>query len=218
MRVNWIVKEGHEKLVVIALGWGASPEVINNQIYDDNYDVVAFYDYNALDVNVLEIVEGYKEVSLLAWSFGVWASDNLFRDFKFTRAVAVGGTPKPIDRKYGIHPRIFDVTLKAVLTEGVVKFIVRMCGKYLKEYLKHFSLRDLEDCRRELEVLNKMGRETYTPKIEWDEMVGFGKDLIFPHKSIQNYCADFGFKYSCVESSPHYPFYDKEFIRCKIKS
>lgn len=217
MRVDWIKKDGKRDLLVIALGWGASKEVIANQVYDDSYDVVTFCDYKQFDVDVQQVIAGYENLYLFSWSFGVWASEQLFANVNFVRAIAAGGTPRPIDRKYGIDPRVFDLTLKGIMTEGVAQFVIRMSGKHLKKYLNNFSVRSLQDCQEELSILNKVGRVEYTPTIKWSEMLGLELDLIFPARSIKNYCLDFNIKYTLVKGLPHYMFTEEDFIKCRIK-
>lgn len=217
MQVDWIKKGESDKLIVMALGWGASVDVVVNLNFD-GYDVVALCDYKKLDVNVKSLLEGYSEVNLIAWSFGVWASEQLLGEVAFNKAIALGGTPKPIDRRFGIAPRIFDLTLIGIQNDGVAQFVVRMCGRHLKKYLGNFSKRSLDDCKEELTILDKVGRVEYVPKVRWSCFVGMGADLVFPCSSVRNYASENGFKFELLEGVPHYPFYNDDFVLWAIKS
>ena len=218
MHNHWLInKDENSKLLVIALGWGASPEVLGNQIMPDGYDILCLYDYKNLHHETLWTNE-YNNISLIAWSFGVWAAEQLFPNIQFTQAVAITGTPFPINREFGIDPRIFSITLQSIQAEAIVEFVVRMCGKQLRTYNKYHSRRTTADIQEELEILNENGRVNYSPKIEWTEFIAAEKDKIFPATSVENYAKSKGVKSRVIEGAPHYVFYDENLIKCTIKA
>lgn len=219
MQVNWLVKKNNPHLLIIALGWGASTEVVGNQILPNNTDVVTLRDYSDLRFDAVDLpLENYSEKSLVAWSFGVWASEQLFANQSFTTAIALCGTPYPISRDYGIDPRVFALTLHAVLNDGVVKFVARMCGKHLREYLQNHSTRALSDIQEELQILNDVAVKPYTPSIRWTGAIIAEKDIIFPVKSVVNYWKSTTTPIIYLPETPHYPFYTNDFLICTIKS
>lgn len=216
MQKTWLKKEGQTKLLVVALGWGASPEVIQSQHFSD-YDVVCLYDYHSLDVELSDI-EQYNDISLMGWSFGVWAAERVLYNIKFTQAIAICGSPYPINKDFGIDPRAFAITLRGIVNEGVGVFLARMCGKKLREYMQNHSTRNLEDIREELQVLAIKSIEPYTPKIKWTKAILSGKDRIFPTQSAANYWTQTGVPYNIIEDMPHYPFAEENFICNTIKN
>lgn len=218
MQIDWIKQDNNTNLLIIALGWGASPEVIENQLLPLNCDIVVIYDYRLLSYSAEKLdLAKYSVKTLIAWSFGVWASEQLFSKQNFDQAIAIAGTPYPIEKKYGINPRAFALTLQSVLNDGVVKFIVRMCGKHLREYLRHHSKRELTDIQEELVILNAAGQNIYTPELKWSKALIPAEDIIFPAKSQEVYWKTRDTKIEILPSTPHYPFYDEEFIqKCLI--
>ena len=218
MQTTWLVnKPDNTKLLIIALGWGASPEVLGNQIMPENYDIITIYDYKKLNYDALW-TKKYQTVSLIAWSFGVWASEQLFPNMKFTEAVAITGTPHPIDRNFGIDPRVFNLTVQSIQSNAIVEFVVRMCGRQLRTYNQHHSKRTTTDIQEEIQILNIEGQKPYAPKIRWTEFIAAGKDKIFPAKSVESYAKQNGVNCRVIEDAPHYVFYDENLIKCTIKA
>lgn len=217
MQVDWIIRDENDKLLIVALGWGASKEVVENQNYCDGYDVVIICDYKEIDFSFRNTLNKYKSVSLLSWSFGVWASEQLFGGVRFDKAVAVAGTPFMIDKMFGIDPRMWNLTLKVVLNEGVTKFVVRMCGRKLRDYMKHYSLRELKDVQDELALLDVKGRVDYLPSVNWSHFYACKNDLIVPPKSVVNYAKHINVECETIDEV-HYVFHDPNFILCAIES
>ncbi|MFI3295641.1 MAG: DUF452 family protein [Rikenellaceae bacterium] len=214
MQIDWIKRDAaNRSLLVVAQGWGSSVEVISNQLWPLGFDVVSLCDYRTLDSSALDF-SGYSYRVLVAWSFGVWASERLFPSDFFDRAVAVAGTPCPIDRFYGIDPRVFQLTLRGVLDEGVVRFVARMCGRYLRDYLRCHSTRDLGEIREELVVLGRLGSAPSSSALAWTRAVIPLQDKIFSVASMRRYWGERGVPVLELADVPHYPFYDKEFILC----
>ncbi|MEG1606748.1 MAG: DUF452 family protein [Mucinivorans sp.] len=210
MQKYWIRKDGNERLLLMAMGWGASADVMFGQSFGQ-HDVVCLYDYRDMTVDLSDI-RLYNDITLVGWSFGVWAAEQALKELKFTRAVALVASPLPINKEYGIDPRAFAITLNGIIKEGVVKFVTRMCGQYLREYMQHYSMRDLDGCRRELEILGIEGAKPYTPKIQWDEAILGGNDRIFPTAPAQRYWQEKGVKCTILEGMPHYIFAERGFI------
>lgn len=115
-----------DRLLLIFAGWGmdASPFQCLSR---DGYDIAVVYDYTT---GGLELPEGYKELVLLAWSYGVPAAVRFIIDNPgtLTKAIAVNGTPWPRDDARGIPAKLFDATLHGLCQRSITKFMMRMCG------------------------------------------------------------------------------------------
>ncbi len=218
MQIDWIIRDdSHHALLVVALGWGASKEVLGNQRWPEGYDVVTLSDYRdmSFEKEILDLPR-YSKRALVAWSFGVWASERLFAEGDFQKLVAIGGTPKPIDRHYGIDPRVFALTLRGVLNDGVVRFVALMCGKHLGDYMKNHSRRSLEDIQEELKILSIQGL-IVQENLAWTAAFVPMADRIFPVKAMLDYWTSANVEVRELHGVPHYAFYDKNLIECMIK-
>lgn len=124
-----LIDRGNKNLAVFVLGWGAAPAVVGH-IAPPGTDVWAVYDYRTVEPLPQEELSKYDKVWLFAWSFGVWAAERIFKGVRCHRAVALCGSPFPVNDKYGIPERAFGVTLKAIAAGGDEKFNRRAYGEY----------------------------------------------------------------------------------------
>lgn len=118
MKYKWLNKQNNKKLIIFFNGLGMDENAVNHLDTED-YDIVMFYDYNNLETDFK--LEEYDEKYLIAWSMGVMIATNF--NFGFKSATAINGTLMPIDAKFGINPKIYDLTIKGFNPE---KFIQNM--------------------------------------------------------------------------------------------
>lgn len=206
MEKYWIARAGNDRLIVFVLGWAADHSVVAH-IKPDGYDVLAIYDYRAMEPVGTEL-ERYSEKYLFAWSFGVWAAEQLLAGVGFARAVAFNGTPFPVSDTYGIAPRRLDTTIRGLHAGGMEPFEKRAYGASYEIMAKNLSPRPLEDNIAELETLRRRSTEPYRPEISWDRAVIGSGDVIFPPENMRNYWS----VRAEVLPLPHYPFADAEII------
>lgn len=99
---------------------------------------------------------GYEKYHLVAWSMGVYIAP-LLRDVlpEFTTAVALNGTPMPIDNEFGIPVRTFDLTLKYAAEGLKGKFYqnVFFDEAQVEKYWVNPVNRTIEDRVEELQAL-----------------------------------------------------------------
>lgn len=201
MQVKWLRKQGSRRLKVFALGWAADESMLGQVEMESDCDVMCVYDYRI--VERLGMEHGYAEVSLVAWSYGVWAAEQIFGGWSFVQAVAVNGTPMPVDENYGIAKRLFDLTVRGVEKTGLEKFAQRMCdGADRVVEIK----RSKDECVEELKALGQQFETEYIPGIEWSRAVVGGRDLIFPPDAQKRYWSKAGVEVEYVEQMPHFPF------------
>ena len=127
MKYKWLNKGRNNKIIIFFNGWGMDECVVNHLDCAD-YDILMFYDYNTLDTdfdfNTLNI---YTEKNLIAWSMGVMIGSKYSKIIpSLTHCVAINGTLKPINIDYGIHPKIYDLTIKGFSEKGRERFINSM--------------------------------------------------------------------------------------------
>lgn len=189
MQHSWITRGTSDRLRVVALGWAADPTMVEPL---DGFDTLCIYDYR--DIEPLRI-EQYAEVHLVAWSYGVWAAEQVFREQEFTTAVAINGTPYPLSEEYGIPPKIFAMTVAKI---NIKKFIQRMCSGMPETIVLK---RDQAECIAELQALADHFKREYTPTIKWTKAVIGLKDLIYPPAAQQRYWHEIACE---LRDEPHY--------------
>ena len=130
MKYKWLNRGKNNKIILFFNGWGMDENVVNH-LDSEDYDVLMFYDYNSLDTDFdFELLEAYFEKNLIAWSMGVMVAAYLAPSLALPlgegKRTAINGTLKPIDEEYGIHPKIYDLTIKGFNEKGRDRFIKSM--------------------------------------------------------------------------------------------
>ena len=110
MKHVWLNKFGNKKLLIFFVGWSFDEKPFEFLTFDD-LDVVVFYDYSEISFDV--DFSGYEKYYFVGWSMGVYVGA-LLKDKlpSFEKAIALNGTPMPIDNEFGIPERTFELTLK----------------------------------------------------------------------------------------------------------
>lgn len=171
MKYKWLNRINNDKLIIFFNGWGMDEAVVNHLDTED-YDVVMFYDYNNLETDF--ILKNYKEKYLIAWSMGVMIASKF--DFGVKSATAVNGTLKPIDTEFGIHPKIYDLTIRGFNEKGREKFIQNM----FSEPQEISITRDLENQKSELSAIKEY---TANESFRYTKVFISDNDKIIPTKS-----------------------------------
>lgn len=206
MQSKWINKENNDTLILIFMGWACDEQIIRDLRFKDS-DIVCFFDYSdeVLDLKVDKQLNGYKNVVMLAWSFGVWVADFLYAKKclpNIDRAYALNGTLKPIDNDYGIHEVSFRLTIKGLERVGLSKFYERMSSD---TQLNQCS-RSLKEQTDELKNLQRLSTQVYTSKLSWNGAMVGRKDLIFPPEKIENFWVENNVEVFNDENIEHFPF------------
>lgn len=183
------------KLILFFNGWGVPKEIFKFLAWDD-------FEVRIIDLEEevdFQTLEKYKEIDVIAWSFGVYNASKQLGDLKnisLNKVVAINGSTKAIHRRYGISPIIFERTLKNLDT-----------GTYL-EFMKNTGLdilkvKDEEVVKKYRKILAEFG-ENYQeiPSIFKYSLIST-KDRIFPSRSLMNYYKET--EYKLIEEE-HYPF------------
>lgn len=217
MQYSWLNKNNNKKLIVFFCGWSFDETPFERLICGD-YDVLMFYDYKTHEIPV-EIPD-YDEYYLLTWSMGVYIAYLLrgkLPDFKLK--IAINGTPFPVDDKFGIPKRSFDLTMKHV-DIGLQGKFQRNLFKDETDYEKYLQCqvkRKIPEQAEELAALNdyissaEMSYEKY-----YDYAIISNADKIVPARNQVN-CWE-GRAGIVMLDSGHFPFYSfnkwDEILQC----
>lgn len=158
MKIQWLHKHDCDRLLVFCNGWGMDgAPFVPLQALD--LDVLMCYDYSdlSLDENLFSLMDGYRAISLLSWSMGVWVGQYLFSSMadRFEKTIAMNGTLCPVHDRYGIPPEIISATLAGFDEAARLKFYRRMCRENdtLKRFLANRPKRKIAGQIRELKNL-----------------------------------------------------------------
>ncbi|MCL2561651.1 MAG: DUF452 family protein [Rikenellaceae bacterium] len=212
MEKHWLRRTGERQLVIFVLGWGAGPAVVEHVAKLLHADVLVVCDHRDIEpLSEAELaeIEAYGERFLFAWSLGIVAAECIFGDTKFTRAVALNGTPLPLDDETGIGRRRFVATQKALANAGSDEFNRRAYGEF---YKKEFTPRGLHADIDELAELKALAEKTQYSSIAWDKAVVGAYDAIFPPENMLRYWR----QHAELRPLPHYPFADADIILREI--
>lgn len=206
MQQEWINRSGSSRLVLFFNGWGCDNNTISHLQYN-NEDVITFYDYRELPFLSDDLLEGYSEVVVVAWSFGVWVADYTLQQIKtMHRRIALCGSLFPVDENQGIPPTTFWQTLETYGDSTRKKFFARIFGSAfnMKQWEANLPLRTTQSQQEELASLEQSFQQGYTPSIEkWSSALVATSDFIFPYPNLKTMWGD---KAKLIDS-PHYPFH-----------
>jgi biotin synthesis protein BioG len=215
MKTAWLKQEGAEELLLLFNGWGMDSLLGNHLLVkslEEEFtpDLLICYDYNTheLEPVVMKEISRYRRITIMAWSFGVWAAQQTNLP-PITRAIAINGTLHPVNAEKGIRPDVFEATLSTWSEENRQRFNRRMCGS--NEALSLFSTfspdRSAADQQEELARLKEhllVPKATSAPW-SYDHAVIGGRDLVFPPQ--QQYAAWKELPRTVIADMPHFPFY-----------
>ncbi|MFZ4523962.1 MAG: DUF452 family protein [Chlorobium sp.] len=214
MTTAWLRKEGAEELLLFFNGWGMNARIgthlLGESLTGLTHDLLVCHDYRtlALATEVMEDLARYKDITIIAWSFGVWVAQHTSLP-PITKAIAINGTLYPVNAAKGISPDVFQATLSSWSEENRHRFNRRMCGS--REALALFSSmspdRTAADQQEELALLKEhvlAAAGSTSAAWSYDHAIIGGRDLVFPAQ--QQYMAWKGLPQTIISDMPHFPF------------
>ncbi len=128
MKQLFIKHNGNPRLLLIFAGWAMDHRPFID-VRCSGYDIAVVWDYrnDNLDINAFST---YSEVTVMAWSMGVWAASRIIpqSELPVTLTIAVNGSYAPVDDRKGIPTDIYNATLNALTPASLTKFYRRMAG------------------------------------------------------------------------------------------
>lgn len=208
MKTKWLNKDDSEQLILFFNGWGMDARVVEH--LEKSGNILMIWDYRDLEVaGMNDDLKKYGNIAVVAWSMGVWAASRVIplAGIRVDYSVALNGTERPVDDRYGIPVKIYELTEKGMDEKGRDKFFSRMLeGKEEKErFAAHLPSRDISEQREELGAIRRHGI-CLNKNMHWDKIIVSEKDLIFPVENQLNWWKE---RQIPVErlGGGHYPFY-----------
>lgn len=181
MRYEYIIKGKSNKLVVIFTGWATTPSMWQNMQL--NSDLIIIYDYRDLNID-LSIFDGYSNIYIFAWSFGVFAASKFIEDrhssLPIVYKMAINGTQYPIDDLRGIPSNIFDGTANNLDSRNLRKFYRRICTntQQFEDFIPTITDPNIANLTAELKAIQNY--KTIEKPLVWDSVLIGTLDKIFP--------------------------------------
>ncbi|MCD8194621.1 MAG: DUF452 family protein [Tannerellaceae bacterium] len=209
MKTTFLHTGNNTTLLLFFTGWASVPEQFRYLEPEKGTDVLVCHDYSSTEwtINTAQ----YKEIRLVAWSLGVWAASVVVEQHrglrnKITEAIAINGTPLPVNNAYGIPEAIFRGTFEQLSEPNLQRFVRRMCGH--KEGLQHYhsTSRDWPVPALQAELAAIYHRQN-VPVAEnlFTKAIVSSDDRIFPTGNLLNYWQN---RIPVIRlQAPHYPFY-----------
>lgn len=204
-----------ENLILFFCGWGMDENPFS--ILKNNSDVLYVYDYMTPEFPGFDFSK-YKQVSLLAFSYGVYASGiaKLPDDLKFEKSTAINGTLIPVDENYGVPLRQFELTEK-MDSSTVVKFRQRLFGgvkakEHFEIFEKNLPQRSAQSCTDELSGMKKYVPVLPIPHRKFDKIYIGLHDRCVPTRNQKNFwhkiCQNNEDSNIIELETGHFPFYN----------
>ena len=216
MKCHWIEQQHKSGLILYFNGWGMDQHVVQHLHADGEQDVLMLYDYRdlTLGASVIAAVEAYSDISVIAWSMGVWACAQVYKQLghNIRRAIAINGSGCPVHEEYGIPPNVYQATIDRFSEQGRQKFFKRMCvsrGSF-EQFQTCRPQRALAEQQAELIAIQQQSiiqhsgaQEALVPY--FDRALISRQDRIIPSENQRHYWEGTT-KYMYIDA-PHFPFF-----------
>ncbi len=218
MKGEWLYRQQREQLILFCNGWGMDATPFR-PLTATNVDVLMLFDYHDLppedsprnpapDLDLADLFRRYSHISLIAWSMGVWAGQQLFHPWArlLQESIAINGTLCPIDDGFGIPVQVYAATLARLNEASRLKFYHRMCHdrKILATFLAHQPQRTITSQHRELAALQDLTSCQPAESAIYSKVVVTTRDLVMPTANQLAYWQ--GRDILSLDGS-HFPFY-----------
>lgn len=176
--MEWLNKAGDGRVILFFNGWGMDSRVVKH--LKCRSDVVMFYDYRTLELETFPDLDAYREIDVVAWSMGVWAAAQFLslRNIRPLRRVALNGTERPVDDRFGIPVRVYGLTEKGMNEKGREKFVARMLNRP-EVPVTDVTGRPLGEVCEELRRIRESSAD-WQCLLGWDKAYISEQDVIFP--------------------------------------
>ena len=207
MQYHWLNRKNNNKLIIFFAGWSFDEKPFEFLDAFD-YDVLIIFDYSKLN---LDNIPKYQEYYLISWSMGVFVSYILKDKLpKFTKALAINGTPLPVDDNFGIPTKPFILTLKHA-KQGLEGKFYKNIFENEKEYEKYCNSPVKRTISNRVEELQELYNTIKSTQINYsqffDTAILSKNDKIIPFKNQLNFWENNTREIIAIENG-HFPFYN----------
>lgn len=182
MKYEYIICEHHPHLLLFFSGWASDPTPFRNY-RPEGRDFLMYYDYRTLETD-FSLLRKYASIDVIGWSMGVWAASHVVPRLGIAigQSIALNGTPFPIDATRGIHPDIWQGTLRHLSAISLHKFCRRMCldTASFHQFLRVIPKRPIEELAEEMGAIEQQRASLPAPAFRWTQAVVGDKDRIIP--------------------------------------
>ena len=200
---------GKKSLLIFFSGWALDfnplAHLFSNELLNEK-DLLFVWDYKSTAFNF--DFSQYEQIDVISFSYGVFMSQ--FVDIpKIHSNIAICGTLFPINREFGISPKIFDLTLKTLNDENLQKFYKNMFDEE-NEFEKFIQLNktsqlNIENLKQELETIKSLAIENNKTKRKFTRVYVANNDKIIPARAQNAFWQD---KINIKQlESGHFPFF-----------
>lgn len=207
-------------LIIYFCGWGMTPASVSHLTLPRGSDLLSLFGYHTLERGLsVELVpySKYQDVSIVAWSLGVWAAEQVIPHCSelppVRHLIAVAGSPYPMHNKWGIPKELFRGTLENLTESNRQRFNRRMCGsRRYKQLYDIFSERSTDELKGELQSvydhITSEGQVDTVPhsRLTWSHAIIGGLDQIFPARNLLTVWGALGIPTTILPNGYHYLF------------
>lgn len=209
MKQDWLIQSpGNRNLILFMLGWGATPNSVQQLPFPAGYDVLCCYDHRSLTpLNAADFC-GYERIYLFAWSFGVWVAEQNCQALPLHKAIAINGTPYPASPQYGLRLKVLLRTIRSVAALGGNPFKDESSPERYAPagpYTEPTSRQQLEELEFLADACQSLPEQ---PHLNWTRAYIATRDEIFPPDRMRAYWGEKGTEFE----SYHFPFYDESIV------
>ena len=158
MKQHFIIKNNQKHLLLFFAGWGMD-ETPFLTIHPTDKDWMICYDYRSLAFDT-DLLETYSQITLIAWSMGVWAASQIMKQYHICLSPKVSPSTAPSTpyTKPKVSLTLFSIgTLQGLNEQTLQKFQRRMCGSAAdyKAFQTVAPQRPVEELKEELAAIQK---------------------------------------------------------------
>jgi hypothetical protein len=209
MKQDWLIQSpGNRNLILFMLGWGATPNSVQQLPFPAGYDVLCCYDHRSLTPLNAADFAGYERIYLFAWSFGVWVAEQNCQALPLYKAIAINGTPYPASPQYGLRLKVLLRTIRSVAALGGNPFKDESSPERYAPagpYAEPTSRQQLEELEFLADACQSLPEQ---PHLNWTRAYIATRDEIFPPDRMRAYWGEKGTDFE----SYHFPFYNESIV------
>ena len=209
MKQDWLIQSpGNRNLILFMLGWGATPNSVQQLPFPAGYDVLCCYDHRSLTPLNAADFAGYERIYLFAWSFGVWVAEQNCQALPLHKAIAINGTPYPASPQYGLRLKVLLRTIRSVAALGGNPFKDESSPERYAPagpYAEPTSRQQLEELEFLADACQSLPEQ---PHLNWTRAYIATRDEIFPPDRMRAYWGEKGTDFE----SYHFPFSNESIV------